>query len=190
MKKKILMLAIAACLIVLSIAGSSLAYFTDTDAKTTTFTSGNVDINLNFNADAVKSEVMFPGMSYAYPATIENVGTYDAYVGAIIEATPDTIKTIFAGLKKTGYTVETAGNKIYVVMDAALKKGEEATVFSGITIPAEWDNDDMAAFKTANLKITAYATQTVGFADGTTAIQALGLAFKGVWDVTFDAPTP
>ena len=44
MKKKILMITVAALLIILSIAGTSMAYFTDTDEKTNTFTAGKVDI--------------------------------------------------------------------------------------------------------------------------------------------------
>ena len=50
MKKKIFLFTLAACLIILSIAGSSLAYFTDTDAKTNVFTAGNVDITLKYEA--------------------------------------------------------------------------------------------------------------------------------------------
>ena len=81
MKKKIFMLAMAACLIVLSIAGSSLAYFTDTDEKTTVFTAGNVDIALSFTAPAGNA---YPNQEISAPATIKNTGSEDAYVGAII----------------------------------------------------------------------------------------------------------
>lgn len=45
-KKKIVSLCLAAVLVVMAIAGATVAYFTDTDAKTNTFTVGNVKIEL------------------------------------------------------------------------------------------------------------------------------------------------
>ncbi|MGN0492703.1 MAG: TasA family protein, partial [Acutalibacteraceae bacterium] len=46
MKKKIISLCLAAALAVTALGGASLAYFTDKDAKTNTFTLGRVDIEL------------------------------------------------------------------------------------------------------------------------------------------------
>ena len=43
-KKKIVSLCLAAVLVVMAIAGATVAYFTDTDAKDNTFTVGNVKI--------------------------------------------------------------------------------------------------------------------------------------------------
>ena len=83
MKKKILMLALAVCLITLSIAGASLAYFTDVDEKTSVFTSGNVNIALAYDETETK---VYPGQTYTEKAaTITNTGSEDAFVGAIIE---------------------------------------------------------------------------------------------------------
>lgn len=45
-KKKIVSLCLAAVLVVMAIAGATVAYFTDTDAKDNTFTVGNVKIEL------------------------------------------------------------------------------------------------------------------------------------------------
>lgn len=45
-KKKIVTLCLAAILAVMAVAGASLAYLVDTDAKENTFTVGNVDIRL------------------------------------------------------------------------------------------------------------------------------------------------
>ncbi|MDO5323968.1 MAG: TasA family protein, partial [Clostridia bacterium] len=45
-KKKVLVLAVSVCLVAILAIGGTLAYFTDTDAKTNTFTVGNVDITL------------------------------------------------------------------------------------------------------------------------------------------------
>ena len=46
MKKKTLAMLLAVCLMATAVIGGSLAYFTDTDAKTNTFTVGKVDITL------------------------------------------------------------------------------------------------------------------------------------------------
>ena len=51
MKKKILALSMCIALAAIAIVGASLAYFTDTDAKTNVFTTGKVDITLNENFD-------------------------------------------------------------------------------------------------------------------------------------------
>ena len=46
MNKKVLSTVLAGALAVTAVVGGSLAYFTDTDEKTNTFTVGNVDITL------------------------------------------------------------------------------------------------------------------------------------------------
>ena len=48
MKKKIFAIALAAMLFALAIAGSSVAYFTDTEKATNVFTAGDVDIQLTY----------------------------------------------------------------------------------------------------------------------------------------------
>ena len=47
MKKKILALALVVVLAVTAVTGATLAYFTDTDAKTNTFTMGDVKIHID-----------------------------------------------------------------------------------------------------------------------------------------------
>ena len=46
MKKKITAIFLCVALVAIAIVGASLAYFTDTDAATNTFTVGNVKIDL------------------------------------------------------------------------------------------------------------------------------------------------
>ena len=46
MKKKIVALCLCVALAVVAIGGATLAYFTDTDNETNTFTVGNVKIDL------------------------------------------------------------------------------------------------------------------------------------------------
>lgn len=68
MKKKIVSLALAVCLIAIAAVGT-LAYFTDTDDATNTFTTGKVDITLNETdnkgADFQQNQKLLPGSSSA-----------------------------------------------------------------------------------------------------------------------------
>ena len=60
MKKKIFGITLAVCLIVLSIASTTMAYFTDTDEMSKTFTFGNVDIKLTEDTTFASGNV-YPG---------------------------------------------------------------------------------------------------------------------------------
>ena len=86
MKKKILSIALAACLALVAIAGASLAYFTDTDDATNVFTSGKVDITLNEVFDAETAQLI-PGVDIQKDVTIslsdDSVESYVWYTYAI-----------------------------------------------------------------------------------------------------------
>ena len=150
MKKKIFAIALAALLFALSIAGASVAYFTDVESATNVFTAGDVDISLTYagfgtnlddSADVINvdNEKVYPGQNFVVNATINNVGTEDAYVGAIITLTgvselvdsttvkvidevgendniPVSVRKFLVGLVDTGYSVKmaTAGDVITV----------------------------------------------------------------------------
>lgn len=88
MKKKIVSLALAVCLIAIAAVGT-LAYFTDTDAKTNTFTTGKVDITLNetFNEQTAK---LLPGKDIEKTVNVTN-NAEDAYVRLHIAFPADTI---------------------------------------------------------------------------------------------------
>ncbi|MBP3606579.1 MAG: hypothetical protein J6J66_08295 [Clostridia bacterium] len=198
MKKKIFSIALLACVIVLSIAGASVAYFTDTDEKTNVFTAGNVDIELDDNVFTTLSdedETVYPGQQLGGAATIRNVGSEDAFIGAIISFTKNIgeeakVKALFTGLVANGtdYTVkyDSTEYKLYIVKTAKLNGKndavtDEATLFNGIAIPAAWGNTEMSAFNGVQISVKAYATQTVGFGENNTAANALVTAFATDW---------
>ena len=89
MKKEILTGALAVCMLATLVIGMSLAYFTDTDTKTNTFTSGKVSITLSETDHAGKSFVdgqkLLPG-SNTENAIAKNAivtvdqGSEDSYV--------------------------------------------------------------------------------------------------------------
>lgn len=127
MKKKILVLCLVVALAATAIIGGTLAYFTDTDEATNTFTAGGVKIDLieqqvNEDGTALKefeqNQVLMPIVGSAQGekddfgqpvaanyidkiVTIENTGKSDAYVRAyfaIPSALDDGYETFNAGL--------------------------------------------------------------------------------------------
>ena len=93
MKKKLLAFAMVFALAAVAVVGGSLAYFTDTDAKDNTFTTGNVDIELieNFGDNNPDTpEKLLPATGSAQAGTlkngvtkevsVKNTGSEDAYV--------------------------------------------------------------------------------------------------------------
>ena len=92
-KRKILALASAVCMVAILAIGGTLAYFTDTDAKSNVFTTGNVKIQLNENFgdnDPETPEKLLPATGSAQAGTLQNgitkevsvknIGTEDDYV--------------------------------------------------------------------------------------------------------------
>lgn len=83
MKKKILTLCLVVALAATAVIGSSLAYFTDTDAQKNTFTAGNVAIDLweDFgDNDAEGIEKLLPATGSAQAGTLKNGIEKEVYV--------------------------------------------------------------------------------------------------------------
>ena len=96
MKKKIIAISLVVCLAVIAIAGTSLAYFTDTDDATNVFTAGKVDITLNeeFGGQELvpgvqedENTMLIPGVDIQKDVTIslsdDSVESYVWYTYAI-----------------------------------------------------------------------------------------------------------
>lgn len=83
-KKKVFAVAIVLLLIIL--IGGVIAYFTDKEEVTNTFTLGNVNITLTEpNYDTVEAAKLAPNKIIDKDPTITNVGTNDAYIFAKVE---------------------------------------------------------------------------------------------------------
>lgn len=91
-KKKIVSLCLAAVLVVMAIAGATVAYFTDTKTAKNTFTMGNVQIKLdetNVNdpeGDRVTSNEynVYPGAVVTKDPIVHNTGKNGAYIRATV----------------------------------------------------------------------------------------------------------
>lgn len=135
-KKKIVSLCLAAVLVVMAIAGATVAYFTDTDNETNTFAVGNVKINLIEQQRGENGLVPFEQNKKLYPivgsaqgekdalgmptaknyvdkmVTIENTGSEKAYIRAyfaIPSALDDGYETFNAGMNVLHFNF---GNKV------------------------------------------------------------------------------
>lgn len=185
MKKKIFGITLVVCLLVLSIASSTMAYFTDVEEQFETFTSGNVNISLTGNIFDGEGTV-YPGKIIGTETKITNVGTENAYVGAIITLTNsndvetlinniEVFKTLFDGIDAytLTFTSDENGCKIYVVYDTVLdtSTNKEITLFNNITVPATWNNENMKTFDGVKITVKAYATQQAGFNNANTALK-------------------
>ena len=186
LKKKIFGITLVVGLLVLSIVGTTMAYFTDTDAKQYTFTSGNVAIA--FNGDIFNQNVTAarPAQKLASAAVVKNTGSEEAYVGIVItfnKALENAVQ-LFTKLGDGNYTVACSSDKtqIFVVYNEKTTNGNEIQFFEDITVPALWGNDEMTVFAEPNLEITvkAYAVQSFGLEEGG-AVAALKTAFANDW---------
>ena len=193
MKKKIFMIALAACLIVLSVASSSFAYFTDTDEKTNVFTAGKVLITMDYDESNTR---LYPGQTYTKVATIKNVGDEDAYVGLIINIPKAQLGYSLNFVKNTftvtgdpvdSVTVEYIEGstgpsdpvyRIFAVVNTALTPNDEVELDINTIVSETLGNNDMSSFNNLSITVTAYATQTVGFDD---AIDGLTKSWPGTY---------
>ena len=130
MKKKIFIVALVVCIMAVSIASASMAYFTDTEKATNTFTSGDVAIEMTeaaVKADALghlvedtasnRKEATETGATFDYgkifpmqtiykDPTVKNTGSESAFIGAVItiknnEGTIDDLLTVGSDANKT-----------------------------------------------------------------------------------------
>ena len=105
MNKKIAILALSLCMIAAIAVTGTIAYFTSEQSLTNTFTAGNVEIKLDEavvekddNDDYVPTEErteegqeyeLHPSQTVAKDPTITNLGSLDAYIGAVITVKGD-----------------------------------------------------------------------------------------------------
>ncbi len=88
MKKKMVTLCLVVALVLTAVIGGTMAYFTDTDNATNSFTVGNVDITLEedfgneTDKEGVKDTELMPGKVIKKEAWIKNEGPNEAWVWA------------------------------------------------------------------------------------------------------------
>ena len=187
MKKKIVTCSLVVALLVIGVIGASLAYFTDTDNATNTFTVGNVKIDLTEDNWKAPDSVA-PGIEYAKDPVVKNVGKNDAYIRVDVTVSDwaafkvaaanhqiTDLSTIFKGHDATKWervtikedaTNDTATYSYYY--KTVLAKGASTdALFTSVTIPADFTSAEMAAIAANDgqftINIVAHAIQADGF---------------------------
>lgn len=210
MKNKIVVIALIACVLAISVASSTMAYFTDHEQKDNTFTfGGGVEITLTDKSTGGNFVVTAPGQVIDQSPTVTNVSNDPVYVGAIITLTSTShylshevslngedgktsiLKFLSGGafkegqtdfvVKATAPTLDTF--KVYVIYNSTLAKDKPLKIFDGIKVPNGWDSAEMQYLTDLKLTVDAYATQSIGFS---TAEEAMQGAFGGGADATND----
>ena len=210
MKKKILTGALAVCMLATLVIGMSLAYFTDTESKTNTFTVGNVDITLtepgwlgDTSADDVR---LIPGKTIAKDPTINVAqGSQTAYTFMKVELSADFLELItdWATAQQVtdpkavigAWFTSATSPKImamgsdYVILGVLSPKaaGDSVKYFDAVTVPGTVTQDMIKANGTYTINITAYAIQAEGFVGENADAQADRLA---AFTALFPGETP
>ena len=182
MKKKVTAIALAVCILAVAVIGATMAYFTDTDSKTNTFTFGKVDIDLTEDSTdangAVKGDIsadggitypgVLPGLVYSkIPTVTVKQDSLPAYV--VITATVPTIYDwdgLFNdSIDTTKFTAEkkTVGENTvyYFYANDPVNPNASVTPFTEVKINPALTQNDVA--KKFDMVINAYAIQKDGF---------------------------
>ncbi len=203
MKKKIVAACLVICLLATAVIGTTLAYFTDTDEVTNTFTAGNVDITLlehplNENGKTVDKEAagvegqayhVYPGVEYQKdPYITVSDGSEDCYLFVKLEnglaglETKKTGKTIVEQMNNKGWEAlsEPYGDVFVLTVDGEpviKSENDEVYVFDTFEIDASKNATDLKGIEDKPVKLTAYAVQADGVADA-----------EAAWIASFGSP--
>ena len=189
-KKKIVSLCLAAVLVVMAIAGATVAYFTDTKTAENTFTVGNVDITLtepNWEGSGKEdAPEVYPGEPLAKDPTVTNVGSNPCFVRISVANLKQfgdkgdiTYRTDYvAGKLGENWVLHTDGyfyyNKVLVVNEAT------PALFDQIVMPTGLTGNET----TLPIIVTAQAVQAQGTKPSFTAVQAMTVEEIAAWFTT------
>ena len=192
--KKILALALVVVLAVTAVTGATLAYFTDEDDATNTFTVGNVQIDLTepkWDANGSKdAPEVYPGEALAKDPTVTNTGANPCFVRVSVEGL-DCLGENLMITYRTGYVdgalgtdwVEYNGYYYYTKVLAADEK--TTALFDQIVIPTALTNEKGEEFPDSyDIDITAYAVQAQGAKPSFAAVQTMTVEEIAAWFTT------
>lgn len=192
MKKRITAIALVVCLLAVAIVGGSLAYFTDTDDATNTFTVGNVDITLtepNWEGSGSQdAPEVYPGEPLAKDPTVENVGANPCFVRIKVEGL-DCLDPAGMITYRTDYVTGKLGDNWvlhtdgYFYYNTVLAVGDTTdALFDQIVIPTDLENGDADA--EFDVEVTAEAVQAQGAKPSWSAVQTMTVAEIAAWFTT------
>lgn len=192
MQKKIIALCLVIALAATAVIGGTLAYFTDEDDATNTFTVGNVDITLtepNWNSSgSVDAPEVYPGEALAKDPTVTNNGANPCFVRIKVTGL-DCLGTAGDITYRTDYVDNKLGDNWvkhtdgYFYYNQVLAVGATTdALFDQIVIPTALTNGDgETAF---NVVVTAEAVQAQGAKPSWSAVQTMTVAEIAAWFTT------
>lgn len=181
MKKKVTAIALAVCILAVAVIGATMAYFTDTDSKSNTFTFGGVDIELTEKSEKDEQnkihagtekdggftyDTVLPGLVYSKVPTVKVV---EGPAWVVVTVTVPTIydhpdffnrtanETDFAMVKKV------VGENTVFYANAAVIAENSVTPFTEVKINPALTQDDVKNLPTFNVVVNAYGIQKEGF---------------------------
>ena len=195
-KRKILLLASALCLVAVLAVGGTLAYFSDQEEATNTFTVGNVDITLTEpnweGSGSVDAPEVYPTEPLAKDPTVTNDGANPCFVRISVTGW-DCLKT--AGLSENNiiYRTDYVDGKLgenwvlhtdgYFYYNKVLAVGEKTdALFDQIVVPADLVNGDGET--EFDIQVNAYAVQAQGARPSWSAVQNMTVAEIAAWFAT------
>lgn len=190
MKKKLTAVALIVCMLAIMLVGASLAYFTDEDEATNTFTVGNVTIDLTEpkwdEAGSKDAPEVYPTEALAKDPTVTNTGANPCFVRIKVtgwDCLGDAGKITY----RTDYTDNKLGEKwtlhtdgyFYYTEVLAVGKTTDA-LFDQIVIPTGLENGDGTT--EYDIDVTAEAVQAQGAkAPNFAAVQGMTVTEIAAW---------
>lgn len=197
-RRKILVLAVALCMTAILAIGGTLAYFTDQDAATNTFTMGSgVSIDLfEHNADGKEVDQLayadvVPGVAYAKDPTVRNDGRTEAWIRVNVTLTNYPIfkaaakeygvtdlSTIFGGhdgskWTRAGIAEGTDSITYSYYYNASVAPGASTVpLFTSVKIPGAFTGEDLKGLSSFEIRVTADAIQKEPFTSAAEAFLA------------------
>ena len=131
MKKKIIAFAMVVAMLAIAVVGGTLAYFTDDDEATNTFTVGSIEIDL---------------LESNYQRVVDNVDDADIKADALTYDT--SVDNILPGqqIRKAPYVLNTGKNAAYVRVRAILEKDEDDCLYLMETTTAQEDGSIVVSY--------------------------------------------
>ena len=148
--------------------------------------------------DGQEYGTIYPGMKITKDPTITNIGVEDAYLAAKVDISGatgtdivallsggalDSANATFVNSKAeaeavTGdpdYIIYKSADTVYIFVMNKIQKDGTVELFETLTIPTNWDNDEITLIKNLKIDVTAYGIQTYGFDNGyDAAMEAFG----------------
>lgn len=193
MKKKVTAIALAVCILAVAVIGATMAYFTDTDSKTNTFTFGKVDIDLTEDSTdangAVKGDIstdggitypgVLPGLVYS---KIPTVTVVEGPAWVVVTVTVPTIYDHADFFNRTANENDfemdkkvVGKNTIYYFYSTnkdGVATGVTLKLFDQIKINPALTQDNVKNLPTFDVVVNAYGIQKEGFNDAKSAFAA------------------